>query len=252
VTPVISSSVANLGDSEAPVTEARRPSRIAPSYLRSRIVAMAIGAVLIVAAGLKAYFAAPGAGFLHWPIVQAIQVEGELALGFWLITGLYPRRAGRVALVCFMIFAMVAGYKAWSREATCGCFGKVAVPPIYTTIFDVTCICALRMFCVRGDAREAGARHGKLRLIAAASWMLALGLGAGVLMIERVPCYGRGRRSSPDWQPGRAATVRERGLDRTFLIRTAPLRSRLALKSNPAQRHRRGASPWWRCRSMAI
>jgi hypothetical protein len=81
----------------------------------------------------------------------------------------------------------VAGYKAWSGATTCGCFGKVAVPPIYTTIFDLICVCTLWVFCARGDAREPAPRHGKLRLIATAGWMLALGLGAGVLMIERSP-----------------------------------------------------------------
>jgi len=65
------------------------------------------------------------------------QVEFELFLGVFLLSGLYKRPVWLVTLVCFIGFSCVTLYKGLSGQASCGCFGKMEVSPWYTLIFDV-------------------------------------------------------------------------------------------------------------------
>ncbi len=108
---------------------------------------IAIGGVLLVAAGLKLYGreVSPYAqyGWLHTPWVQTLTVAWELLLGAWLVSGEY-RVAGRAAaLVTFVAFAGVSGYLGWVGQASCGCFGSVKTSPWWVFGFDVTAILAL-------------------------------------------------------------------------------------------------------------
>lgn len=111
------------------------------------VVRIALGLLLLTAAGLKGYELAtePVAqtGLLTSPWFLIGVVEFELFFGLWLLTGLYRRLTWRVAILCFSAFACVSLYKAVSGEATCGCFGRVAVSPWYTLILDAVAVLAL-------------------------------------------------------------------------------------------------------------
>ena len=50
------------------------------------------------------------------------------------------RLAWRAAVLCFTVFACVSAYKGLLGEASCGCFGKVAVNPWYTFALDVALV----------------------------------------------------------------------------------------------------------------
>jgi len=74
------------------------------------------------------------------------QVEFELFLGVFLLSGLYKRPVWLVTLVCFIGFSCVTLYKGLSGQASCGCFGKVPISPWYTLIFDLIASGTLVLF----------------------------------------------------------------------------------------------------------
>jgi hypothetical protein len=62
--------------------------------------------------------------------------EFELALGIWLVAGLFKRLAWFAALLCFSLFCCVTLYKALTGAASCGCFGTAHVNP-WVTLFAI-------------------------------------------------------------------------------------------------------------------
>lgn len=122
-------------------------------------VRVALGLVLLVAAGLKAHQLATepilGRGILNSPLFLIGLVEFELLLGVWLLFGLYPRYTRLAAVGVFAVFACVSLLQALRGQPTCGCFGKVAIDPWYTFAFDsVAVVCLLVIKNVRGLQRE--------------------------------------------------------------------------------------------------
>lgn len=71
-----------------------------------------------------------------WRPFLIFQVEFELALGIWLLSGVFKRLAWLGALACFSLFCSVTLYKALVGAASCGCFGTVHVNP-WITLFAV-------------------------------------------------------------------------------------------------------------------
>ncbi len=76
--------------------------------------------------------------FPRWIIFSLVPFE--IALGLWLLTGLYPKVLRFFALGCFAIFFVVALAQVISGKTSCGCFGKVPVHPWYTLVFDLTAV----------------------------------------------------------------------------------------------------------------
>jgi hypothetical protein len=110
-----------------------------------------------------------------------LQVEFEIVLGLWLVSGLYKRLAWAAALACFCFFSCVTLYKALSGASSCGCFGKVEVNPWYTLILDVSAVAALLIF--RPDLRRGQlALRYRGRLLATVLAAIAIGVPAGILM----------------------------------------------------------------------
>jgi len=115
------------------------------------IVTSLLGVLLIIAAVLK------GWQLLSEPMVDdsiwtsrpflILQVEFELALAIWLLSGLFKKAAWVAAISCFGVFSFVTLYKGITGAESCGCFGKVHVNP-WITLFaiDLPAVIALALF----------------------------------------------------------------------------------------------------------
>jgi hypothetical protein len=129
------------------------------------VLRLVMALLLLTAAGLKCHELATqpiiGKTWLdsRWLLMAA--VEFELAFGLWLLfgncswsplppgegkgEGRLPRLTWAAALATFSLFTLVSLYKALSGYVTCGCFGRVAVNPWFTTALDFTIVlCLLR------------------------------------------------------------------------------------------------------------
>jgi hypothetical protein len=115
-----------------------------------RYVRFLIAAILLTAAGLKAFQLATtpilGEGLLHARWFNVLVVDFELLFALWLCFGQLPKLTRLVSILLFSIFAAVSFYKAISGETSCGCFGNVSINPWYTMTFDLV-IVGLLTFC---------------------------------------------------------------------------------------------------------
>jgi len=117
----------------------------------ARIVTMLLGILLVVAAGLKGYEVMTQPAVekdifsARWFLI--FQVEFEIALGAWLLSGVLRKAAWLAALCCFCVFAGVTFYRGLSGAASCGCFGPVHVNPWVTlSAVDLPAVIALAVF----------------------------------------------------------------------------------------------------------
>ena len=115
------------------------------------IVLKALGALLIIAGTLKGWqlLTEPVANnsIWTWRPFMVLQVDFELALGIWLLSGLYKKAAWLTVLLCFSAFSLITLYKGITGAESCGCFGSVHVNP-WVTLFaiDVPSVIALLVF----------------------------------------------------------------------------------------------------------
>ena len=86
------------------------------------IVLKVLGLLLLTAAVLKGHelLTVPMANndVWTWRPFLIFQVEFELALGIWLLSGLFKRLAWLAALLCFALFCGVSLYKALTGAAS--------------------------------------------------------------------------------------------------------------------------------------
>ena len=127
--------------------------------IANRIVTTVAGLLLIVASVLKAY------QMLTVPIVSKglweswvfflVAVPLEMALGIWLVSGLFRKAACLMGVLSFGFFVGVTAYKAATGELSCGCFGRIHVNPWITLLtIDVPLPC--RCYSRLSDSRGAG------------------------------------------------------------------------------------------------
>jgi thiol-disulfide isomerase/thioredoxin len=115
------------------------------------IVQKLLGLLLLAAAIMKGYelLTVPVANADIWSnrYFLIFTVEFELALGIWLLSGLFKRAAWLAALGCFGLFCAVTLYKGLAGYGSCGCFGRVQVSP-WVTLFavDLPAVVGLGMF----------------------------------------------------------------------------------------------------------
>ncbi len=128
---------------------------------------MVLGLVLLAAALMKARQWAVDpyspSGVPHIPILRVAAVNAELALAFWLLSGVSPHSARAAAVACFTVFGAVATQDALAGESSCGCFGSLRVHPWLTAGFDLVAIA-----CLAGVApRRHRATHFQVGLVLA-------------------------------------------------------------------------------------
>ena len=138
------------------------------SIVISDMVLKALGLLLLTAAVLKGYelLTVPVANkdLWSWRPLLIFQVEVELALGIWLLSGLFKPLAWLASLLCFGLFCCVTLYLALTGAASCGCFGTVHVNPWITlAVIDLPAVVLLSALRPKG-----------VRATLACSWTLAL------------------------------------------------------------------------------
>jgi len=117
----------------------------------SSLILRMLGGLLVTAALLKGHelFTLPVANKDLWSYRPFLifQAECELALGLWLLSGLWKRWAWRISLLCFGLFCGVTLYKALTGAASCGCFGQIQLNPWITLLaIDVPAVLMLLLF----------------------------------------------------------------------------------------------------------
>lgn len=120
----------------------------------SSLILRLLGILLVTAALFKGHelLSLPVANKDLWSYrpFLVFQVECELALGLWLLSGLWKRLAWWVSLLCFGLFCGVTLYKALTGAASCGCFGQIQLNPWITlAAIDVPAVLLLLFF--RGE-----------------------------------------------------------------------------------------------------
>ena len=76
-----------------------------------------------------------------------LTVEFEIALGIWLLSGLFKKAAWLAAITCFSLFSFITLYKALTGAESCGCFGSVHVNPWITLLaIDLPAVALLSIF----------------------------------------------------------------------------------------------------------
>jgi thiol-disulfide isomerase/thioredoxin len=124
--------------------------------IANRIVMTFAGLLLIGASALKAQ------QMLTEPIVSKglweswgfflVAVPLEMALGIWLVSGLFRKAAWLMGVLSFGFFVGVTAYKAATGELSCGCFGRIHVNPWITLLtIDVPLFLLLLIFYPRGE-----------------------------------------------------------------------------------------------------
>jgi hypothetical protein len=112
------------------------------------IVLKILGLLLLTAAVLKGHelLTVPIAnrGFWSWRPFLIFQVEFELALALWLLSGIYQSLAWLAGLLCFALFCGVTLVESLTGATSCGCFGAVHVRPLTTLlVVDVPAVVML-------------------------------------------------------------------------------------------------------------
>jgi hypothetical protein len=133
----------------------RSPERNA-ALIFPRAVYFVLGAILILAAAMKTWQAASRPspdvllfGSKGWTLLM---VEWEVLLGLWLVFTRRPSIVWWFATATFGVFASAALTKWVLGHESCGCFGRVDVPPWATFILDVMAVSAL-VLARRGRGR---------------------------------------------------------------------------------------------------
>lgn len=112
----------------------QNPPRRRPNFWAAAVRGVIV-AVLAVSAILKAQQAASEP--VPAPAFVALQAGCEWCLAVWLISRIWPRLAHRAVVGLMAVFCGVSLWSFWQGAGSCGCFGRVPVPPLLTAGFDI-------------------------------------------------------------------------------------------------------------------
>lgn len=183
-------------------------------------IAVLAGALLIVAAVLKAYQAVmPGPAIaLHLRLRDLALIEVELAVGAMLILNLWPRAAWGLALAAYAVFAGASVQKVMIGAKSCGCFGPAMVDPKIMVAIDAAMVVMLLVLGARG-ARVKGRPHSKAwrgGVIATTILMLAV---AGGVAFAAVPKRGLVAMENGTYDFGILSVEQAKQCEHTFVVR---------------------------------
>ncbi|MGH7138921.1 MAG: MauE/DoxX family redox-associated membrane protein, partial [Pirellulales bacterium] len=149
------------------------------------VVRITLAIVLITSAALKGYqlttspVAETGLLTSRWFLIAV--VEFEFAFGTWLLAGLFPNQTRCASVASFAAFCAVSLMRALSGEASCGCFGSVAISPWLSGALDVAAVIAL--CAVTPCSEQTGQRGASLRRLAMpAITSTVIGIPAAITM----------------------------------------------------------------------
>jgi hypothetical protein len=112
-----------------------------------RVLNLAVAAILLTSASLKAHELAsgplpPGDIFQNRWLILAV-VQWEFVLAAWLLSKVAKRAVWLALTATFTAFLSITLFRAISGESSCGCFGKVQVNPWITLCLDATILTLL-------------------------------------------------------------------------------------------------------------
>jgi hypothetical protein len=107
--------------------------------LRCQAVLIALGLLLLAAAGLKTYQAMSEPRVSNSITILAL-IYFETCFGAWLVVGARTNGTWRATVALFATFASVSGYKALSGASSCGCLGTIQVNPWISLEVDVVAL----------------------------------------------------------------------------------------------------------------
>jgi len=178
-----------MSDTISPISVLRKQEMVAQGRPRDKagqvIVRSVLAGILLLAAGLKAHQLATqpvvdgGFLFLSSRAVLTVELECEIILGVWLLSGAFSRLAWLVTTCCFAAFSLITYSKAVRGEASCGCFGVVEVSPWITLVMDILAVAALMMLR-RNFWQSSSASRLRLRIVGACLAVVALGAPAAI------------------------------------------------------------------------
>ena len=153
-------------------------------HIASGVVLRLLGGLLVAAALLKGHelFTLPVANTDLWSYrpFLILQVECELALGLWLLSGLWKRLAWQISLLCFGLFCGVTLYKALTGASSCGCFGTIQLNPWITLLaIDVPAVLMLLWFPIK-QSPSLPTRWPAAKRVYATACLVLLVAGVGV------------------------------------------------------------------------
>jgi hypothetical protein len=158
--------------------------RVRASWPR-HLIAWAIGVTLIAAGLMKAaqWVSDPNAENALPPLLafQLAAVLSELALGFWLLSGIRPRAAWSVAVIAFTVFQAMTTRDALEGKASCACFGSLSTRPLFVAAFDLLAIICLVAFFPKEQPVRRSIRVAAVLLL----FLVSIPSAALMLMAER-------------------------------------------------------------------
>src|SRR5216683_2726847 len=157
---------------------------LAGAFWLPRLASGAIGLVLLVTAGLKAYQLATEPTYekdlftSRWFLV--ILLEFELALGLLFLFNPLPRITRNLGIACFLAFSCRSFYQVLSGSNSCGCFGGIQVNPWYPLAFDLAALGFLCYWPAGLDCASITEARRSLRFVLVTLLYLVCAISTGI------------------------------------------------------------------------
>lgn len=111
------------------------------ALLRFAIAAVLVAAALLKLVGLRQDWIVRGYEWQQLPTL--LLVQGEIVLAVLLLAYPLRRSIWLAAVVSFLAFTVVSGWKVIEGADSCGCFGPIKISPRWVFVFDMTMLIVL-------------------------------------------------------------------------------------------------------------